>query len=195
MTVIAYSSAAGGPVRGILPLEHLSTSRNCAKPLSKIFEAQTMLQSFKCPHGKDFGVDGKKWIGKPGGKTEAEEHGVKCRKVAGDGGGKKVKRGLKDEGCHGRNLDINRGGWRRCVESKREAARKPTASETEGAIKKKADSKCNRWKKRPFCLNNICVEDVKTTRRMHHRRLHAFLWFTTLLFSLCPKMASSQVRK
>lgn len=194
MTVIAYSSAAGGPVRGILPLEHLSTSTNCARPLSKIFAAQTMLEPSKCPHEKDFGVDGKKRIEKPGGKTETEEHGVKCRKVTGDGGGKKVERGLKDEGCHGRNLDINRGGWRRCVESKREAARKPTAFETEGAVKRKAESKCSQWKKRPFCLNNIYVEDVKTTRRMH-RRLLAFLWFTTLLFGLCPKMASSQVRK
>lgn len=172
MTVIAYSSAAGGPVRGILRLQHLSTSRNCAE--SKSCGARTMLKPSKCPHGKIFGVKSKKWIEKRGGKTEEEEHGVKCRKVTGDGG----------------NVDFNGGSWRRCVKSRRNVTRMDI--ERKGAIKSKAESKRNQWKRWPFCLN-MSKEGLKKTRRTHHQQLHVFLWFTILLF--CPTMATSQVRK
>lgn len=154
-----------------------------------------MLKPYKCPYGKVVGVNGKKWIEKRDGNIEAEEHRVKCRKVAEGGGGKKVERGLQDKGCHERNIDIDGGSWRCCVESKRDMTRWLTTIETEGAIKRKAESKGNKWKTWPFFLNNTHVEDIKKTRRMHQQRLHVFLWFTILLFCLCPEMASSQVRK
>lgn len=188
MTAIAYSSAAGGPVSGILLLEHLSTSRNCAEPLSETSGDQTMLAPSGCPRGKVFGVKSKESIEKRGGKTEAEERRVKSREAAVDGGGQEVERGLQEEGCHGRTIVADGGSWR-CVASKRDVTR------TESAIKRKAESNGNEPMKWPFCPNNNCVEDVQTTRRMHQQRLHVHLWFTILLFSLCAKTASSQVRR
>lgn len=152
-----------------------------------------MLEPSECPHGTDFGANGKKWIEKPCGEIEGEEHRGELRKVTGDGGGEKVERGLKDE--RRRNIDMTGGSSRSRVESKKDVTRRLRAVETEGAIKRQAESKCNQWEKWPFSLNSISVEDVKTTRRTCHRRLHVFLWFTILLFSLCPNMASSQVRK
>lgn len=190
MTAIAYSSTAGG----ILPLQHLSTSRNCAEPLSKILGPRTMLDPSKCPHREVFGVKGKEWKERRGGETEAEEDRAKSGKVTLDRGPKRVERRLKDEGCHERNISVVGGSWRKCVESRRDVTGRLTAIETEGAIKKKEENKGNKWKKWPFCLNSISMVEVKTRRTMDQQRLHVFLWLTILLFSLCPKMASSQVR-
>lgn len=179
-TVIAYLSAAGGPVRGILLLKHLSTSGNCeAESLSKTFGARAALDPCRRPQGKVSGVQSKKPIGKQCGKTEDEEDGVKCKKVSVDGGGKEVERGLEDS-RRGRNVAVDGGSWR-CAESKR------------GGTKRKAESKGNTWRKWPFRLNDVCVEDEKAARRLHQQQLHVFLCFTILLFGLCPKVAFSQV--
>lgn len=194
MTAIAYSSTAGGPVKGVLPLEHLSTSRPCAEPLSKILGPRTMLEPSQCPHREALGVKCKKWTERGGGETEAEGDRVRSWKVTWDRGVRRAARRLKDEGCRARNISVVEGSWRKCVESRRVVTARLTAIETEGATKRKEQIRGNKWKKRPFCLNSISVGEAKTRRKMDQQRLRVFLWLTILLFSLCPEMASSQVR-
>lgn len=154
-----------------------------------------MLDPSNCPRHEVFDVKGKKWTEKLGGKkNKAEEDRTKCWKVTWDRGVKRVARRLKDEGCRERNISIVRGSWRKCVETKRGMTRRLTAVDTENVTKKKEGNKGNKCKKWPFCLNGISMVEMKTRRRSDQQSLHVFLQLTILLFSLCPKMALSQVR-
>lgn len=165
-----------------------------------------MVEPSKCPHLEVVGVNGKTWVDEGGGRTEDEEDQGKFRRARWDSGVKKVKRGLEDEGCHERNISCRQVGKHlvsrgKCVKSKRDIRRRRSrrvALETQGAIKKTEENKGNKWKKRPPCLNNICVVEVKTRRRRRRRveqqRHRVLLWLALLLFSLqCPNMALAQV--
>lgn len=201
MTVITYSSAAGSPAKGIPVRERLSVPRNVAEPLYKILGPWTMPDPSKYPRLEVCGVKGRTWIEERGSKREGEEERVKRRRETWDRVISRIKKERKEEECNGRNLSCREVGkgrisWRTCLEREADTPETLTAAETKGAIKQTEENN-GESKKRPF--SPVSEEGVKTGRkttdRMQRVRVRVFLWLTLLLFfSLCPNMASSQVR-
>lgn len=200
MTVITYSSTAGSPLKEIQVLEHPSLSGNVAEPLSKIVEPWTMLNPSKNQTLEFCRVKGQKWIK----QREAKGEKVKSKRETWGRGVSRMKRGRREEQCNLRNKyhkevrkDLKSG--RECVEGryKNKTDDSGTLSEAERAIKQKEKGKRKRWPvfPLPFHLKNISDEEVKRGKNTMKgmRWHHVFLWLI-LLFSLCPKPASSQVR-
>lgn len=209
MTVIIYSSTAGSLLREIHALEHPSASGNVAEPLSKIVEPWTMLDPSKNPTLEFCGVKGQKWIKKRDGNRKAEVEKATRKRETWGKGVRKMKRERRETQCNIRNKyhkevrkDLKSG--RECSEgrhkSKTDDSGTLSPTETEGAIKQKEKKKGKkkRWSVFPlhFHLKNISEGEVKRGKNMMKgmRSHRIFLWFILLLFSLCPKTASSQVR-
>lgn len=196
MTVITYSSAAGSPAKGIPVRQRLSVTRNVAEPLSKILGPWTS----KYPGLEVCGVKGRTRIEERGSKREGEEEGETWGRVI------RRKKARKEEECNGRHLtcrEVGKGrvSWRRCLEREADTPETLTAAETKGALKQTEENN-DESKKRPFSpvsflRKKISEEGVKTERKTRERmqRVRVFLRLTLLLFfSLCPDVASSQVR-
>ncbi|XP_045888237.1 uncharacterized protein LOC123958722 isoform X1 [Micropterus dolomieu] len=179
MTVITYSSAAGRFLKEIQVLEHPSASEDVPEPQSKILEPQTMLKNTILESG---GVRGHRRTEQ---RDDDDDRGAKGGQAKGKrqkwGRGvsrERMTRGRREEQCNLRNK-CNREVLKylkstgRCVEGKDESKAGVSgivsAAETEGEIKE------------------------RETRMWKRMRWHdIFLWLTLLLFSLCPKPASSQ---
>lgn len=135
-------------------------------------------------------VKGHKCIKKRDGKRKSEGEKEKSMRET------KIKRERREMQCRIRNKhhkevrkDLKSG--RECFEgrhkSKTEDRGSLSATETEGAIKKKEEKK--RWSVIPL------QGEGKRAKNMKGMRWHRIsLWFMLLIVTLCPKNASSQVR-
>lgn len=212
MTVITYSSAAGRLPKEIQVLEHPSASGNVPEPLSEILEPRTMPGPSENQIPGSCGVKGRRWIeqGDDDGGAKGEEAKRKGQTWGRGVSRERMNRGRGEEQCNLRNKcnkevgkDLKSEG--RCMEgkdkSKMGVSGNLSAAETEGEIKQR-EKRMGKRKRRPvfpfspFHLKNIIEGDVKGEKSMmkETRWRHIFLWLTLLLFSLCPKPASSQVR-
>lgn len=203
MTVITYSSAAGSPAKGIPVRQRLSGTRNVAEPLSEILGPWTMPHPSKYPHLEVCGVEGRTRVEERGSKREGEEERETWDSII-----RRIKKEIKEEECNERNLpcrEVGKGrvSWRTCLEREADTPETLTATETKGAMKQTEEDngESKKWPFSPvsFLLRKISEEGVKTGRktmdRMQRVRVRVFVWLTLLLFfSLCPNMASSQVR-
>lgn len=200
MTVITYSSAAGRLPKEIQVLEHPCDSGNVPVPLSEIVEPRSMLDPSENPIREPFGVKGQRWI-EQGDERGAEGEKVKRRRQRLVRGftRERMNRGRREKQCNLRNKcnkEVRKSG-RECVEGRHKTR---TDVSWTGEIKQREGGMGKRKRRpvfpRPFHLNNITEGEVKsgTITMEAMRRHHIFLWFTLLLFSLCPNPASSQVR-
>lgn len=131
------------------------------------------------------GVKGHKWIKKRDGKRKSEGEKEKTMRET------KIKRERREMQCRIRNKyhkevrkDLKSG--RECFEGRHKSKTEDhgSLSATEGAIKKK-----KRWSMIPL------QGEGKRAKNMKGMRWHRLsLWFMLLIFTLCPKTASSQVR-
>ncbi|XP_070688414.1 usherin [Pempheris klunzingeri] len=177
MTVITYSSAAGRLPKEIQVLEHPSASGNVPEPLSEILEPRNMLGPMKNPALESCGVKGQKRIEERGVEEEAKgEKAKRKRQKWGRGVSReRMSRRRREEQWNLRNKgnkevrkDLKSGV--KCLEVKDERNTDVSGilSAAEGEVKKGNNMmKGMRWQ-------------------------HIILWLAVLLFSLCPKPASSQ---
>ncbi len=210
MTVITYSSAAGRLLKEIQVLEHPSTSRNVPEPLSEVLKPQTMLDPMEDLIQESCGVKGQRWIEQRDDKRGAKREEVKKRRQTRGRGvsRERIDRGRRDEQHNFRNKcnkkvrkDLKSG--RECLEERHKRREgvfgiRSAAEEVESKQKEERMEKLRRWSvfPCPFHLKNITEGEVKRAQNVMKRmRWHRiFLWLILLLFSLCPKPASSQVR-
>ena len=199
MTVITYSSAAGRLPKEIQVLEHPLASGNVPEPLSEVLDPRTMLDPSENPILDSCGVKGQRWIE----QRDNERRGKVRRKR--QRWGRWVNR--ESQWCNLRNKcnkevrkDLKSG--RECAEGRHKSRTDVfgilSAAETEGKIEQREErmEKRKTWPvfPRPFHLKHITEGEVKREKNMMMRWHHIFLWLILLLFSLCPKPASSQVR-
>lgn len=214
MTVITYSSAAERLPKEIQVLEHPSTSRNVPEPPAEILKPWTILEPMENQIQDSCGVKGHRWIEQRGILRGAEEEGVKRkRQTCGSRvSGERINEERRDEQFNLKNKcnkDVRKDlkCVRECVEeghkSRKYVSGLLSADETEGEIKQIEEMKEKRRRRPvfpwPFHLENITEgkeERKKRGKNMVKRKRwhHIFLWLILLLFSLCPKPASSQVR-
>lgn len=204
MTVITYSSAAGRLPKEIQVLEHPCDSGNVPVPLFEIVEPRTMLDPSENPTREPCGVKGQRRIEQGDDERGAKGGIVKRRRQTWVRGfsRERMNRGRREEQCNLRNKCNKQ--VRKTLKSGRECVEGRHKSRTDvswtGEIKRREErmGERRRWPvfPRPFHLNNITEGEVKsgTITMKGMRRHHIFLWFALLLFSLCPKPASSQVR-
>lgn len=208
MTVITYSSAAGRLPKEIQVPEHPFASGNVPGPPSEILEPRTMQDPSQNPSLASCGVKGQRRIEQGDGERRATGEAVKRRRQTwGRGVGReRMNRGRREEQCNLRNkckevrTELKSG--RECVEGRHKTDVRGilSAAETEGEIKQKEErmGKRERWpvSPGPFHLKNTAEGEVKRGKNMSKgmRWHHIFLWLILLLFSLCPKPASAQVR-
>ncbi|XP_010791101.1 usherin [Notothenia coriiceps] len=162
MTVITYSSAAGRFPRKIQVLEHPSALGNVPETLSKIGEPRTMLGPLENPTPEYCGVKGQRWI-----DQRDNEGGVAGEKA-------KRKRQTWRTGVSREKME------RRRREEQFDFKRNKCIKEVGGKYIEGEDRNGT----------NASERGKATMKRIRWHNI--FLWFTLLLFSLCPKPASSQ---
>ncbi|XP_059204973.1 usherin [Centropristis striata] len=204
MTVITYSSAAGRLLKEIQVLEHPYGPRNVAEPLSEIRKPRTMQDLLENPILESCGVKGQNQMKRRDDKGGAKKEKAKRKSQTWSRG---VSRERMEAGRTGEQFNLrnkcnkevrkNVRSCGKCVEVKDKSKADASgfsvilsAEETEGGIKKKEKSMGGSkmwpvfpW---PFHLKDITERGTNIMKAM--RWHHIFL----LLFSLCPKPASSQ---
>ncbi|TDH17235.1 hypothetical protein EPR50_G00006290 [Perca flavescens] len=208
MTVITYSSVAGRLPKEIQVLEHPSAPENVAEP--RFLEPQTMQDPLENPILESLGVKGQRWMEQREDEGETKGEKAKRNRQTWSRGvsRERMERVRREEQCNLRNKcnkkvrkDLKSGGklnesggLNGKHESKTDVSGILPAAETEGEIKQ-TEKRMAKRKTMPvfswlFHLKNITetVENMMKGMRWHQ----IFLWLTLLLFSLCPKSASSQ---
>lgn len=175
MTVITYSSA---PLKEILVLEHPSASGNVLEPLLKIIEPQTMLDPSKNSSLEFCVVKGQKWIEHGEAK---DEKGERKRETCGRGVSS-IKRGRTE--CNFRN---------KCYKNVRKDLKSGRGYVEEWHRSKRDNPGTDGARKQKVNKNEDRISEGEVRRQKNMRWHHISLWLT-LLFSLGPNTASSQVR-
>ncbi|XP_056269140.1 usherin isoform X3 [Pseudoliparis swirei] len=204
MTGITYSSAAGRLPKEIQVLEHPSSPGNVAEPPFKILEPSTTLDPSENPVPESCRVKGQRWLehtGNEGGaKAEPQRHRW------GRGVSKRMERGRREEPCDlgiKCNKDINKylnnGG--KCAKGKDNSTTDVcgisgilSTAETDGEREKREKRMRERktWPVSPWPLYLKVITGRRENMMKRMKWHHLFIWFTLLLFSLCPTPASSQ---
>ncbi|KAJ4947204.1 hypothetical protein JOQ06_009242, partial [Pogonophryne albipinna] len=199
MTVITYSSAAGRFPKKIL--EHPSALGNVPETLSKIGEPRTMLDPLENPTPEYCGVKGQRWIDQR--DNEGGVAGEKAKRKrqtwrTGVSRERMERRWREEQFDFNRNKCIKEVGGKYIEGEDRNgtnASGIPHVMLTRNTEIKQVEKRL--WETKrwcgfswPFYLKNITERGKATMKRIRWHNI--FLWFTLLLFSLCPKPASSQ---
>ncbi|XP_029281914.1 LOW QUALITY PROTEIN: usherin [Cottoperca gobio] len=202
MTVITYSSPAGRFRKEIQVLGHPSAPGNVAEPLPEIGEPRTTLDPSENSIPESCGVKGQRWIDQRDDEGGAEgEKAKRKRQTWGRGVSReRMQRGRREEQCNLRNK-CNKKVVGKYMERKDKSKTYVSgfsgilsAAETEGEIKQteKRMGKRKMWpvSSWPFHLKNITERGKAMMRTMRWNKI--LLRFILLVFTLCPKPASSQ---
>lgn len=194
MTVITYSSVAGGIEEKIQVLEDPSSSGNVSEPLLESLEPGNMSDHPENQILESCGVKGRRWT------KEMEDRKTEEGTAAGNVQRKRetwgrgvIKDGQREEVWIKFTTDPS-GKYSREGKDPRKTGEMLSAGEINGEIKQWDKT----MQKKTRVPASYCVFPLKTVpnegRSVRMRWPQTFLWAALLVLSQCPNGASSQVR-